>query len=134
MESFLPVLPREEPGSFVCHLCGKECSDKKGLSRHINNHDSKKCTICGKEFVTTPGTTAQVKLSKHLKKPVKIGSLQEGIFAGDAMKSFPTSKNVTGMKRKAVFRPNVKHVVKSSKIINQKESTSAPNFMKNGEM
>ena len=68
MESFLPVLPREEPGSFVCHLCGKECSDKKGLSRHINNHDSKKCTICGKEFVTTPGTTAQVKLSKHLKK------------------------------------------------------------------
>ena len=59
--------PEPKPGSFVCHLCGKSCGNQSSLTQHLKNHDSKSCDICGKEFHTTPGTTAQQKVGKHRK-------------------------------------------------------------------
>ena len=59
------VKTAENPRRFVCDLFGKACGSQSGLTQHLINHGSKTCNICNKEFVTTLGTTAQQKLTKH---------------------------------------------------------------------
>ena len=59
------VKTTENSRRFVCDLCGKQCGSQSGLTQHQINHGSKTCNICNKEFVTTLGTTAQQKLTKH---------------------------------------------------------------------
>ena len=66
-------------------------------------------------------------------KTVKRSSPPRSISVGVAMNNLPISRSVKGMKEKAVFKPNVRFVVKNLKIINQKDIINVPDFMRNGD-
>ena len=61
-----PAQISRKSSSNVCHLCRKECGTQGGLVVHLKTHLSAGvCEVCSREFLSTPGSTAQQKLWKH---------------------------------------------------------------------